>query len=220
MIMRDYSQIHMMSLMQKVYPNFRSKFLTKDLTVNVPVDRKEQIQKIIILLDYSGSMDEPEKQVWVNAILIDRFRYVMKGEAEVFFSYFVYDTDQLQFQHIKNREDVIKFWQTFSNEPNGGGTEIGEIVQYVADEVMHNRRLHNLDVDLSEEKPEILIINDGQDSVGSDAFPYKVNAVSLLEFSDELKDLCLATEGKQIQVTYDLEVFAYSKDGGKQQLKQ
>jgi len=59
-----------------------------------------------------------------------------------------------------------------------------------------------------------------QDRVGSDAFPYKVNAVSLLEFSDELKDLCLATEGKQIQVTYDLEVFAYSKDGGKQQLKQ
>ena len=59
-----------------------------------------------------------------------------------------------------------------------------------------------------------------QDSVGSDAFPYKVNAVSLMQFSDELKDLCLATEGKQIQVTYDLEVFAYSKDGGKQQLKQ
>lgn len=162
MIMRDYSQIHMMNLMQKVYPNFRSKFLTKDLTVNVPVDRKEQIQKIIILLDYSGSMNEPEKQVWVNAILIDRFRYVMKGEAEVFFSYFVYDTDQLEFQHIKNREDVIKFWQTFSNEPNGGGTEIGEIVQYVADEVMHSRQLHNLDVDLSEEKPEILIINDGR----------------------------------------------------------
>lgn len=220
MIMRDYSQIHMMSLMQKVYPNFRSKFLTKDLTVNVPVDRKEQIQKIIILLDYSGSMNEPEKQVWVNAILIDRFRYVMKGEAEVFFSYFVEDCDELNFQHIKDRDDVIKFWQTFSNHPNGGGTEIGEIVQYVADEVLHSRRLHNLDIDLSEEKPEILIINDGQDSVGSDAFPYKVNAVSLLEFSDELKDLCLATEGKQIQVTYDLEVFAYSKDGGKQQLKQ
>lgn len=165
MIMRDYSQIHMMNLMQKVYPNFRSKFLTKDLTVNVPVDRKEQIQKIIILLDYSGSMHDHEKQVWVNAILIDRFKYVMKGEAEVFFSYFVHKSDQLQFQHIKNREDVINFWQTFSNEPNGGGTAIGDIVQYVADEV-HSRRLHNLDIDLSEEKPEILIINDGQIGLG------------------------------------------------------
>ena len=219
MIMRDYSQIHMMSLMQKVYPNFRSKFLTKDLTVNVPVDRKEQIQKIIILLDYSGSMHEDEKQIWVNAILIDRFRYVMKGEAEVFFSYFVDDCDDLEFQHIKDREDVIKFWQTFSNEPNGGGTDIGGIVQYVADEVVYSRRLHNLDIDLSEERPEILIINDGQDSVGSDAFPYKVNAISLMSFSEELKDLCLATEGKQIEITYDLETFAYSKDVERQQLK-
>ena len=219
MIMRDYSQIHMMNLMQKVYPNFRSKFLTKDLTVSVPVDRKEQIQKIIILLDYSGSMHEDEKQIWVNAILIDRFRYVMKGEAEVFFSYFVDDCDDLHFQHIKDREDVIKFWQTFSNHPNGGGTDIGGIVQYVADEVLHSRKLHNLDIDLSEERPEILIINDGQDSVGSDAFPYKVNAVSLMQFSDELKNLCLATEGKQIEITYDLETFAYSKDVERQQLK-
>jgi len=164
-------------------------------------------------------MHEDEKQVWVNAILIDRFRYVMKGEAEVFFSYFVYDCEDLQFQHIKDRDDVIRFWQTFSNEPNGGGTAIGDIVQYVADEV-HSGRLHNLDINLSEEKPEILIINDGQDSVGSDAFPYKVNAISLMSFSDELKDLCLATEGKQIEITYDLETFAYSKEAGKQQLKQ
>jgi uncharacterized protein with von Willebrand factor type A (vWA) domain len=218
MIMRDYSQIHMMNLMQRVYPNFRSKFLTKDLIVNVPVDRKEQIQKIIILLDYSGSMDEDEKQIWVNAILIDRFRYVMKGEAEVYFSYFVDDPQDLEFQHIKDREDVIKFWQTFSNDPNGGGTAIGDIVEYVANEV-HCGKLCNLQVNLSEEKPEILIINDGQDSVGSDEFPYKVNAISLMSFSEELKDLCLATEGKQIEITYDLETFAYSKDGGKQQLK-
>ena len=218
MIMRDYSQIHMMNLMQKVYPNFRTKFLNKDLTVSVPVDRKEQIQKIVIILDYSGSMDETEKQVWVNAILIDRFRYVMKGEAEVFFSYFVYDTDQLHFQHIKNREDVIKFWQTFSNDPNGCTTAVGDMVKHIADEIQ-SRRLCNLDVDLSEEKPEILVINDGQDSIGTDAFPYKVNAVSLMEFSDELKDLCLATDGKQIEVTYDLKVYSYSKEVGRQEIK-
>ena len=218
MIMRDYSQIHMMNLMQKVYPNFRTKFLNKDLTVSVPVDRKEQIQKIVIILDYSGSMDETEKQVWVNAILIDRFRYVMKGEAEVFFSYFVYDTDQLHFQHIKNREDVIKFWQTFSNDPNGGTTAVGDMVEHIANEIQ-SRRLCNLDVDLSEEKPEILVINDGQDRIGTDAFPYKVNAVSLMEFSDELKDLCLATDGKQIEVTYDLKVYSYSKEVGRQEIK-
>jgi len=218
MIMRDYSQFFMMDLYQKMFPNFKTKFLTKDLTVNVPVDRKEQIQKIIIILDYSGSMDEDEKQVWVNAILIDRFKYVMRGEAEVFFSYFVNRTEFLNFQHIKNREDVINFWQTFSNEPNGGGTEVGDMVEYIATDIA-NKRLCNLDVDLSEEKPEILIINDGQDSIGTDAFPYKVNAVSLMKFSDELKDLCNATGGKQIEITDDLRVYTHSPDVGRQEIK-
>ena len=161
MIMRDYSQIHMMNLMQKVYPNFRTKFLNKDLTVSVPVDRKEQMQKIIIILDYSGSMNEDEKQIWVNAILIDRFRYVMKGEAEVFFSYFVDDPKQLNFQHIKNREDVIAFWQTFSNNPNGGVTEVGDMIEYISNEIKSGK-LCNLDVNLSEERPEILVLNDGR----------------------------------------------------------
>ena len=218
MIMRDYSQIHMMNLMQKVYPNFRSKFLTKDLVVNVPVDRKEQIQKIIIILDYSGSMDYDEKQIWVNAILIDRFKYVMKGEAEVFFSYFVDSTDDLQFQHIKDRDDVIAFWQTFSNDPNGGMTEVGKMVEHISDEIQSGR-LCNLDVNLSEEKPEILVINDGQDEIGTDEFPYKVNAVSLMSFSNELKDLCNNTGGKQIEVTERDEVFTYSVEAGKQELK-
>jgi uncharacterized protein with von Willebrand factor type A (vWA) domain len=218
MIMRDYSQIHMMSLMQKVYPNFRSKFLTKDLVVNVPVDRKEQIQKIIIILDYSGSMDDDAKQIWVNAILIDRFKYVMKGEAEVFFSYFVNSTDDLEFQHIKDREDVIKFWQTFSNDPNGGMTEVGDMVAHISDEIARGT-LCNLNVNLSEERPEILVINDGQDSIGTDKFPYKVNAVSLMSFSNELKDLCLNTGGKQIEVTEEDEVFTYSTEAGKQELK-
>ena len=218
MIMRDYSQIHMMNLMQKVYPNFRSKFLTKDLVVNVPVDRKEQIQKIIIILDYSGSMDYDEKQIWVNAILIDRFKYVMKGEAEVFFSYFVDDVDDLQFQHIKDRDDVIAFWQTFSNNPNGGMTEVGNMVEHISDEIQSGR-LCNLDINLSEEKPEILVINDGQDEIGTDEFPYKVNAVSLMSFSEELKDLCNNTGGKQIEVTEKDEVFTYSVEAGKQELK-
>jgi hypothetical protein len=215
-IMRDYSQFHMIDLYQKMFPNFRSKFLTKDLTVNVPVERKEQKQKIIIMLDFSGSMNYDEKQIWVNAILIDRFRYVMKGEAEVFFSYFVEREADLHFHHITNREEVIKFWQMFSNSPNGGTTEIGNMVNYVADEVIEHKKLHNLDIDLSEEKPEILIINDGQDRVHSEKFPYKVNAISLMQFSDELKDLCVETGGKQVRVEGNDYIRAYSKEGGEQ----
>jgi hypothetical protein len=218
MIMRDYAQFHMIDLYQKMFPNFATKFLTKDLTVNVPVDRKEQIQKIIIILDYSGSMDTHDKQTWVNAILIDRFKYVMQGEAEVFFSYFVDDPEELEFQHIKNREDVIEFWRHFSNEPNGGNTEVGDMVDYIASEISSGK-LCNLQVDLSQEKPEILVINDGQDEIGTEKFPYKVNAVSLMEFSNELKDLCNATGGKQIEVVSGGEVYSHSAELGAQLIK-
>jgi hypothetical protein len=40
-----------------------------------------------------------------------------------------------------------------------------------------------------------------------------------MQFSDELKDLCLETGGKQIKVTEDLEVFSYAKGVGEQQIK-
>jgi hypothetical protein len=43
--------------------------------------------------------------------------------------------------------------------------------------------------------------------------------VSLLEFSNELKDLCLATGGKQIEITDDLRVFSYSTEVERQELK-
>ena len=211
-IMRDYAQFSQIELYQKMFPNFRTKFLTKDLTVNVPVDRKEHKQKIIILLDFSGSMDEVEKQIWVNAILIDRLRYVMKEEAEVFFSYFVHNPKNLQFHHLKDRKDVMDFWTWFSNDPDGGTTDIGAMVTSVANDVA-NHKLGNLTVDLSVEKPEILVINDGQDRVGYDTLPYKVNAISLLDFSDELKNLCVKTGGKQVRVGYDHSVTAYAEEG-------
>ena len=211
-IMRDYAQFSQIELYQKMFPNFATKFLTKDLTVNVPVDRKEQKQKIIILLDYSGSMDEDSKQIWVNAILIDRLKYVMKEEAEVFFSYFIHNPKNLQFHHLKNKQDVMDFWGWFSNHPNGGTTDIGAMVTSISKDIAKGY-LGNLAVDLSVEKPEILIINDGQDRVGYDTLPYKVNAISLMEFSDELKNLCVKTGGKQVQVTYGDVVTSYSEQG-------
>jgi hypothetical protein len=211
-MLRDYSQIANIDLYQRLLPHFDSKLLTKDLLVNVPVDRKEQKQKIIILLDYSGSMREDFKQDWVNAILIDRFRYVMKGEAEVFFSYFVDDPGNLYFHHIKDRKDVIDFWAQFSNHPNGGETHIGKMVEYVAKEVK-NKRLHNLNIDISEEKPEILVINDGYDTVKTKKFPYKVNSICLSMKNHELKNLCVETKGKQIAIYEDESIVSYSKVG-------
>lgn len=55
-----------------------------------------------------------------------------------------------------------------------------------------------------------------QDHVGYDRFNYKVNAISLMQFSDELKELCINSGGKQIQVKEDSKMYAYSSEGKKQ----
>ncbi len=212
--MRDYSEISKVAIYQKMLPTYKLKFLTKNLIIDVPIDTAEKKQKIILVLDFSGSMNDRDKQLWVNAILIDRFRYVLKGEAEVYFSYFVDFPGALKFSHIKNAEDVKKFWTTFSNRPNGGCTDMGRIVKAISEEVSKGVKFFNLkDLDLSKEKPEILIVNDGQDSVGIDAFPYKVNAVSLLQNNTELKDLCVKSGGKQVNVISNILIETYDKEG-------
>jgi hypothetical protein len=211
-MMRDYAQIAQVDLYQKLFPNFPVKLLTKDLVVNVPVDRKEQKQKIIIIIDFSGSMCDNFKQDWVNAIMIDRLKYVLKGEAEVFFSFFVHKPEDMHFQHIHDRETVMKFWQSFSNEPSGGTTQVGKMVERIAADIAEGRLL-NLDIDLSQEKPEILVINDGQDDINTKAFPYKVNAICLDEQNNQLKDLCIETKGKQVFVDSKDHVIAYSETG-------
>ena len=211
-MMKSYDQIRLIEMYQRMLPTYKMKFLTRDLIVNVPVQISEKKQKIIFLLDQSGSMNDYVKQAWVNALLVDRFRYVIKGEAEVFFSFFTSSNSGLGFQHIKDQASVDRFWKSFSNTPGGSLTNIGKIVTHIASEIK-NKRLCNLDVDLSNELPEILIVNDGQDHVGYDSLPYKVNAISLVDFSEELKRLCIATGGKQVKITEDNRIVAYSSEG-------
>jgi hypothetical protein len=211
MPMTEYSQLDRVEPYQRLLPTYKIKLYTKSLQVNLPIETSVKKQKIIVLLDFSGSMNDTRKQLWVNAILADRLRYVLEGDAEIFFSYFVNSPDALRFQHIKNAADVQKFWKTFSNYPSGGCTDMGRIVEYVAEEVKGGKRLHNLlNLDLSKEKPEILIINDGQDSCNSNKFPYKVNAISLLEYSEQLKNLCTKTGGKQVRVEKSGVIHCYS----------
>jgi uncharacterized protein YlaN (UPF0358 family) len=211
-IMRDYSQLHNVELYQRLMPTFNLKLLTKDLIVNVPVDRTEHKQKIIILLDYSGSMSCDDKQKWVVAILVDRLKYAMKEEAEIYFSYYSSKIQDLSFTHIYDRKTALAFLSNFSTDPNGGDTAFGVMVNHIKNQISM-KKLCNLNVDLSEDKPEILGIADGQDSVKVKDFGYKTNAISLVDNeNEELKQLCLDQEGKYIYINYN-SIRSYNKHG-------
>lgn len=200
-ILRDYSQIHLVDNYQRVLPTFKVKLAIKDLIINAPIDKKENKQKIIILLDFSGSMSYQEKQDWVITILADRLKYVMKEEAEIFFSYYCYYPSELKFHHLTNKADVLKFWSSFSTSPNGGDTNIGAIVDHIKKEIEENKKLHNLNIDLSKEKPEILVIHDGQDTVKTQDFGYKTNAITMMDgVNKDLKKVCIKSEGVYVYI--------------------
>ncbi len=112
-------------------------------------------------------MNEEYKQEWVLSILADRLSYCMKEECEIFFSFFLTLKDlqrnHFKFIHLKNKDQALNFFKTISIEPSGGDTEVGLIINQIKHEIENNKRLFNLNIDLSKEKPEILVINDGQD---------------------------------------------------------
>lgn len=117
-MLTEFEQLPLIDKYQFALPHFNSKLALKDLNVRCPIEKTEHKQKIIILVDSSGSMHDDLKQQWVCSILMDRMRYVVKGDAEIFFSYFIETTHQ--FYHIKDKKDVMNFWRTVYKMPSGG----------------------------------------------------------------------------------------------------
>jgi hypothetical protein len=52
-----------------------------------------------------------------------------------------------------------------------------------------------------------------EDEVGYESFPYKVNAICLGETNKQLRKLCIKTKGKQVDVSEESKVTAYSESG-------
>lgn len=199
--MSEYSEITKSPIYQKIFPNYSIKLATKDLVINAPIETQEGKQKIIILVDYSGSMNETYKQDWVLAIIADRLYYAMKEECEIFFSYFLENLyPKRSFTHIYNEETALKFFKDFQTRPDGGDTYVGNVIRSIKDEIEKNHRLFNLNVDLSKEKPEILVINDGNDSCKVDNFTWKTNAITLGQRNEELKKLSEASGGRYLTI--------------------
>jgi len=52
-----------------------------------------------------------------------------------------------------------------------------------------------------------------QDSIDVSEFPYKVNAICLMEYNSELEKLCVDSGGKKVHVDYNNKLTLYSSEG-------
>lgn len=147
-------------------------------------------------------MHVKEKIEWVLALLIDRLNECKKEEAELFVTKFEYSPNEnkFRFYHVYNEESFENFIKIFKYNPRGGETNIGRHIDYIADEINIHKKLNNLNIDLSKEKVEILILNDGEDSIKTNSFKWKTNAISLYKNNEQLKKLCINNKGKYINV--------------------
>lgn len=199
----EYGELPNVLLHERLLPNFNAKMVTKDLVVNTPIKKEESKQKIIMLVDASGSMNEEYKQEWVLTILADRLRYCIKQECEIYFSYFLRKNDvgkAFKFTHIHDEKTALELFKNYDMHPNGGDTEIGDVVDTIREEILDNKKLFNLEIDLSIEQPEILIINDGNDDAKCEKLSWKTNAITIGEENTQLQSLCEKTEGKYVKL--------------------
>lgn len=213
--MRSHSQLNLVPVHRMLAPDFDIKFATKDLDVYVPVENTDHKQKIIILIDMSGSMSVPRKQEWVATILLDRLRYAIRGEAELVIAGYEKElmTDYLWVANDK--KSALDFWSKYQFWAFGGDTRVGDVVKSVAEEVK-TPGFFGLKLDYSDEefRPEILVIHDGEDTVKTKQFDYKVNSICLFKNNDELKTLSMNSEGMYVYI--DEECFEqYTKNGHK-----
>ena len=114
-------------------------------------------------------MGYESKQDWVSTILLDRLRYVMKEECELYFSFFEHDVKDIHFHKMTNREEALSFWRQFKNRSTGGDTAIGNVINYMNQKINESRKsgiFYNLNHRFDEDTPEVLIINDGQLGLG------------------------------------------------------
>lgn len=160
-------------------PTFDFKFATKQLLV-----RKRNLgskHTVIMLLDVSSSMCEAEKVSWVAAVLINRLRAIVNGDASALylvpFEAGIDVRSTIAYTSPEQASDAIRRIIDVGNphDPYAGCTDVHASVK----SIIRCIEIGQIGVHVIKDKPQIIIVNDGQDSVPPLELNYKVHAIVL-----------------------------------------
>ena len=160
--MTDVSQLPMLNSMASLLmPTFKLKLARRELLVRKDTPDKKQM--LILLIDDSGSMQTEQKMMWVKSLLYDRLDAVARGEGILYITMFVNNCDLANTLCIKDKRDAVALIKTgWMPSFNGGGTDIERAVREMCLCIKTGRiGKHRLEG----ENPQIVVINDGQDTV-------------------------------------------------------
>jgi hypothetical protein len=189
-------------------PDFEEKMLKKSFYLEKGIKVKEVKQSLIMLIDDSGSMNNYKKVGWVKALMLNRCNEVSKGEAELFICTFETQLDRTRWVVIRNEEQALAAWKDFDNifGFNRGGTDVQGVLEETVEWIDRGHvvgddgKQHSFDGN----RPQICIINDGQDRVDSTFIPRIETHAFILEGSnDNLKKSCFRSGGTYSSFRYD-----------------
>jgi hypothetical protein len=188
MNMTSASDLSKVSKLKMVMPDFQVKAAKKELVVSKKVSPVTKKQMFTMLLDDSGSMQCIQKQTYVRAVLLNRLEPVAKGNATLIF--YLYESGRYNKKVVNTVAECKALYEEICTRvPNGGGTNIGAVLQETVNEVCALPNYHS---------PEIMIVCDGDDYVNPselDCKGVKINVVALGNSNQGLKDVAKESTG-------------------------
>lgn len=205
---QKFEQINKVRKFEYLLPTFNVKLLNRSLNVALPAQTEIAKQKVILLVDYSGSMGTYFKQEWVSAIILNRIKYIFDNECEIYFAFYIGDL-RSHLKYISTKEEAYAFWENFSTKPNGGETNIHRAICSVNRDFLNNPSKYT---SLNGKLPEILVVCDGEDDLFGDPI-LKTNIITILNYNDEMREYSISSGGSYVNITEeDIEMYT-DKEG-------
>lgn len=166
--MSEYGEVAAMTNISNIaLPTFGYKFATKQVLVKQAQQANKQM--LVLLIDDSGSMNCSEKINWIWALLYNRLDAVIANKAVLYIGMFLNRLDETNIIKVENKADAMRLIKRkWFPRLGGGGTDIGHAVETACAAIKRGKFGGH---DLKGEKPEIVVINDGQDHVNASYKP-------------------------------------------------
>lgn len=181
-----------------IKPDFNIKMATKQLQRDKGIRIDEARQCLVLLIDDSGSMSDRQKISWIKALLLNRCGEVDKGNAELYICCFETRLAE-NWIVVRTPEEAKDVWDKFDTyfRLDGGGTNM-QICIEAAIKIIKSGKIPTKQgiVDITGIRPQICIINDGQDHVESGWIPSIETHGFILEGSHTgMKKFCTRSGG-------------------------
>lgn len=171
-----------------VKPDFKHKLMHKELNVRKPV--RYGSQALMLLIDDSGSMSTYAKQTWVKTMLIHHLIEVKNKGAILYIVSYVERLTQAIIVKKVTDKTLNEIYQKLSF--NNGTTDIERCIKQ-AETCIANKKV--LDIVIEGERPQILILLDGEDRVEMFKPAYPTHAFVLGNTNEGLQKVIESSKG-------------------------